>query len=107
MYEVGMAKAIQIDDSDNVATVTSEVEEGEAVEVLSPEGEVISKPEALGSVPFGHKIALRPMERGEEIVKYGEVIGVASTDVKAGEWLHTHNVESARVPTSKLKEDGE
>ena len=107
MYEVGMAKAIQIDDSDNVATVTSEVEEGETVEVLSPEGEVISRPKALGSVPFGHKIALYPMKQGEEIVKYGEVIGVASADVRAGEWLHTHNVESARVPTSKLRGGGE
>jgi len=107
MYEVGMAKAIQIDDSDNVATVTSEVEEGETVEVLSPEGVVISSPEALVSVPFGHKIALHPLGRGEEIVKYGEVIGVVSADVRVGEWLHTHNVESARVPTSKLREGGE
>ena len=102
-----MAKAIQIDDSDNVATVTSEVEEGETVEVLSPEGVVIAEPKVLSGVPFGHKIALRPLGKGEEIVKYSEVIGVASADVRAGEWLHTHNVESARVPTSKLKEGGE
>lgn len=104
MYEIGMAKAIQIDDRDNVATVTSEVSKGERVEVLSPEGSILMSPEALGDVPFGHKIALKPLPRGEEVIKYGEVIGVASAGIEVGGWLHTHNVESVRVPTSKLQE---
>jgi len=99
-------KAIQIDGKDNVATVTSEVEEGEAVEVLSPEGEVLVKPKVAGDVPFGHKIAFRGLGKGDEIVKYGEVIGVASEDISLGAWVHTHNVESARVPTSKFGEYG-
>jgi len=104
MYEIGMAKAIQIDDSDNVATVTSEVSKGEQVEVLSPLGSLLIRAESLGDVPFGHKIALKTLVRGEEVVKYGEVIGVASAGVEVGEWLHTHNVESIRVPTSKFQE---
>lgn len=104
MYEIGMAKAIQIDDSDNVATVTSEVSRGDQVEVLSPEGSILMSPEARGDVPFGHKIALKPLARGEEVIKYGEVIGVASAGIEVGEWLHTHNVESVRVPTSKFQE---
>jgi len=99
-----MAKAIQIDDSDNVATVTSEVKEGERVEILSPEGSVLDSPKVIGDVPFGHKIALKSIAQGEEVVKYGEIIGVASARVEVGEWLHTHNVESVRVPTSKLQE---
>jgi altronate dehydratase small subunit len=99
-------KAIQIDERDNVATVTSDVEEGEAVEVLSPGGEVVARSEVLREVPFGHKIALRSLGRGEEIVKYGEVIGVASEAIGLGAWVHTHNVESARVPTSKFGEYG-
>jgi altronate dehydratase small subunit len=106
MYEIGMAKAIQIDDSDNVATVTSEVSKGEQVEVLSPEGSLLLRAKSMGDVPFGHKIALKPLAKGEEIVKYGEVIGVASAGIEVGEWLHTHNVESIRVPTSKLSEAG-
>jgi len=107
MYEIGMVKAIQIDDRDNVATVTSEVSKGERVEVLSPEGSILMSPDALGDVPLGHKIALKPLPRGEEVIKYGEVIGVASADIEVGEWLHTHNVESIRVPTSKLREGEE
>jgi altronate dehydratase small subunit len=104
MYEIGMAKAIQIDDRDNVATVTSEVSKGEQVEVLSPLGSLLIRAKSLGDVPFGHKIALKTLVRGEEVVKYGEVIGVASAGVEVGEWLHTHNVESIRVPTSKFQE---
>jgi len=99
-------KAIQIDGRDNVATVTSEVMKGEAVEVLSPEGEVLVKPKVADDVPFGHKIALRDLGKGDEIFKYGEVIGVTSEAIGLGAWVHTHNVESARVPTSKFGEYG-
>ena len=99
-----MAKAIQIDDSDNVATVASEISKGERLEVLAPGGSILMRSEALSDVPFGHKITLRHLARGEEVIKYGEVIGIASASVEVGEWLHTHNVESVRVPTSKLRE---
>jgi hypothetical protein len=84
--------------------VTSKVSKGERVEVLSPEGLILMSPDALGDVPFGHKIALKPLTLGDEVMKYGEVIGVASAGIEVGEWLHTHNVESVRVPTSKLQE---
>jgi hypothetical protein len=100
-----MKKAIQIDGKDNVATVTSDVEAGETVEVLSPDGEVIGRPEALGPAPFGHKLALVDFESGDRVVKYGEVIGVASRWIGVGEWLHVHNVESATVPTSAYREE--
>jgi hypothetical protein len=101
-----MAKAIQIDERDNVATVTSDVGVGELVEVLSPKGEVIMSSELMGEVSFGHKIALEGFVKGDEVVKYGEVIGVASTSIGVGVWVHTHNVESATVPTSAYGEGG-
>ncbi|HUS77860.1 MAG TPA: UxaA family hydrolase [Patescibacteria group bacterium] len=101
-----MKKAIQIDGSDNVATVTSDVVGGASVEVLSPEGVTLMEPVVLDAVPFGHKLALRAFSKGDEIVKYGEVIGVASGEIRPGEWVHTHNVESARVPTSAYEEAG-
>jgi altronate dehydratase len=93
-------KAIQIDEKDNVATTTSEVKAGEQLEVISPDGKVILKPEVAETIPFGHKLAIKPIKKGENIVKYGEVIGVATQPVKAGAWVNTHNVGSARMPTS-------
>jgi altronate dehydratase small subunit len=94
-----MKKAIQIDPADNVATVTSDVKKGEQFEVLSPEGKVILKTRLINDVMFGHKLALKDLIKGENVVKYGEIIGVAAKDIMVGEWVHTHNVNSARLHT--------
>lgn len=98
-----MKKAIQLDDKDNVATVTDDVSKGEQVEVLSPMGEVILDTKPVEDIIFGHKLTLRKLNKGEEIIKYGEVIGVASKPIAVGGWVHTHNVESGRLPTSELE----
>jgi len=95
-------KALQIDERDNVATVTSNVASGEEVDILSPDGRVIRTPRVLESINLGHKVALDDLSSGDKVIKYGEVIGVASRAIKAGEWVHVQNVESAAVPTSKL-----
>jgi altronate hydrolase len=43
-------------------------------------------------VPLGHKVAVRPIRKGEAVTKYGQVIGFASADVPAGGHVHVHNV---------------
>lgn len=45
-------------------------------------------------IPAGHKYALRPIACGETVIKYGEIIGRATQDIPAGDWVHTHNVKS-------------
>ena len=42
----------------------------------------------------GHKYALRDISKGENIIKYGNPIGHATTDIKKGEHVHTHNVKT-------------
>lgn len=42
-------------------------------------------------VPFGHKVALRPIPEGAAIVKYGVPIGAATTAIAAGDHVHVHN----------------
>ena len=49
---------------------------------------------ACGDIPAGHKYALKDIKKGEFVIKYGQVIGRASVDIKEGEWVHTHNVKS-------------
>ncbi len=93
-------KAIQIDESDNVATVTGQIIPGEEVEVLDPDGSVILQTRSGEDVPFGHKVAIKDLNAGIEVVKYGEVIGMASQDIPKGRWVHTHNVKSVRLDTS-------
>ena len=48
------------------------------------------------NIPFGHKFAIRDIPEGSLILKYGEPIGVARIDIKAGQHVHVHNLESKR-----------
>lgn len=47
-------------------------------------------------IPLGHKIALQAIKQGETVLKYGENIGTATADVQIGDWVHTHNLKTAR-----------
>ena len=40
----------------------------------------------------GHKYALRPIAKGENVIKYGMPVGHATADIAAGEHVHTHNL---------------
>ncbi len=80
---------------DNVAIVTSNVRSGG---VITIEGKEYS---ALQDIPQGHKIAVRDISKGDDIIKYGKTIGRASTDIKCGEWVHCHNVEDITAEISR------
>ncbi len=45
-------------------------------------------------IPFGHKVALVDIKKGENIIKYGYPIGHALVDIKKGEHVHTHNLKT-------------
>lgn len=47
-----------------------------------------------GDIPAGHKYALKDIKKGETIIKYGQIIGRATCDIKKGDWVHTQNVKS-------------
>ena len=91
-----MKKAVQIDMKDNVATVADDVDISEEVEVLSPNGDVISRLKIAERILFGHKLALTPLEKGTDVIKYGEIIGTALSDIRPGTYVHVHNVASTR-----------
>jgi altronate hydrolase len=44
-------------------------------------------------IPAGHKFALCTIVPGEEILRYGCRIGIASAAIAAGDWVHTHNLD--------------
>ena len=50
----------------------------------------------LQEVPFGHKVCIRETPAGADVLKYGQVIGKATSALRAGEYVHAHNVASAR-----------
>ena len=81
-------KAIKIYDTDNVAVATEALSAGEVVDIF---GEKITLCE---DIPAGHKFALRPITKGENIIKYGSPIGHAKADVQVGYHVHTQNVKT-------------
>ena len=90
------AIALQASALDNVATIfADEIVAGTEVEVLDPSG-VRTPLTVLDDIPYGHKFALRDIAKGEQITKYGEEIGMASQDIRCGEYVHVHNLDSMR-----------
>ena len=86
-------RTVVIDLSDNVATATSDLAKGEVVEISSKSDDR-GWVELSQHIPFGHKLALRNIAEGEYVLKYGEPIGRATSDIQCGEHVHTHNVRS-------------
>jgi len=81
---------------DNVAIALRTLRAGERVLV---DGVAVT---IQRDVALGHKFAPRALAAGETIVKYQCPIGRATRAIAAGEYVHTHNVESAYLPTYTL-----
>ena len=56
-----------------------------------------------GTVPTGHKVALCDIKTGDTVIKYGYPIGVATTDIKSGEHVHSHNMRSSLSGVSEYE----
>jgi altronate dehydratase small subunit len=86
------AKAIVINDKDNVATALEDLKEGARVDLVI-QGKV-EKITLVSPIPMGHKFALRDVEQGGRVIKYGEPIGQSKARIARGEHVHVHNVTS-------------
>ena len=81
--EQAMVEPIVLNASDNVAVLAQRADAG-------------SDPLGLGhklakAVPAGHKLARHAIGAQEPIIKFGQVIGNATTAIAAGEHVHSHN----------------
>ena len=81
-------KLIQIAEKDNIAVALHPISSGEKLEVS---GEVLTIQE---NIPQGHKVAIKEIHAGENVVKYGLPIGHAVSEIQPGMWVHTHNMET-------------
>jgi altronate dehydratase small subunit len=86
-------KTVLLNAADNVAVALEAIPAGARVRLQGGSGPEI---DVVQPIEFGHKFAVRAIRSGEAILKYGEVIGVASRDIGAGEHVHVHNLEGVR-----------
>ena len=82
----------QIDTKDNVATALAAIPAGAEAAILGDHTRESIR--AATDIPVGHKLALRDIAPGEDIVKYGVVIGRATEAIPQGSWVHLHVMHS-------------
>lgn len=81
-------KIIIINSQDNVGIALHDIKKGE--NLLCPDGKALI---ALSNIARSHKVALGDIRMGEDVLKYGEIIGEAKEFIKKGDWVHTHNLD--------------
>jgi altronate hydrolase len=75
--------ALRLHPEDHVATAVRSLEPGEPV---------LMGIAARGVIPRGHKVAIADIEEGAPVRKFGQIIGLATTPIAAGEHVHVHNL---------------
>jgi altronate hydrolase len=83
-----MANAIQIESADNVVVLIEDVKAGEKVTIHEKQDSYV----AQENIAKGHKMAIVPIKKGEQVIKYGIPIGPMMADVSAGDWISEHNL---------------
>ena len=81
-----MRKTLKINPQDNVMVALQDLHAGEKIQI--GDAEIMVKT----AVTAGHKVAIKDISEGENIIKYGFPIGTAANDIAAGDWIHTHNM---------------
>ncbi|MHA1379755.1 MAG: UxaA family hydrolase [Candidatus Helarchaeota archaeon] len=84
--------ALLLHEKDNVATVLKEISKGTEVEIKKNNETITIK--VNEKIPIYHKIALKDFNIGEEVLKYGEVIGIVKKEIKKGDHVHRKNIKS-------------
>lgn len=85
---------------DSVAVALRDLAAGESVTL---EGAALVVTQAI---PAGHKVARNPLRTGDQVRKYGAVIGRATRDIAAGEHVHSHNLATSLVGEVEYDEAG-
>jgi altronate dehydratase len=75
---------------DNVAVCLCDLDRSEAVDIYNDNTKIHLK--IINPIPLGHKVALVNIKKEKPIIKYGEIIGKATSDIRAGDHVHVHNV---------------
>ena len=75
---------IRLNGADNVVIALQDLPAGSKIEGLP-----VPLP---GAVPRGHKVAAQDIAQGEAVIRYGQTIGQATSDIPAGAHVHSHNL---------------
>ncbi|HID78617.1 MAG TPA: D-galactarate dehydratase [Planctomycetaceae bacterium] len=89
-------RALVIDPHDNVANLIGEGRKGDLVQCTIQGSEESAEVTLADDIPAYHKFARVDIPAGQTVLKYGMSIGRATRDIRRGEHVHVHNIESCR-----------
>ena len=92
---MSLASYLKINPADSVVVCLQAKKKGEIIEV---DGQQIT---VCQDIPAGHKVLIKDVKKGEDIIKYGYPIGHACEDLKAGEWVNENNLKTNLSGTLK------
>jgi altronate dehydratase small subunit len=95
--------AHRITDGDDVAVALRPLAKGERIAVQGETSTIAV--DVVQEIPRGHKVALRNIEKGGAVFKYGAPIGVASVKIVTGSHVHVHNLEGSRGRGDRQKDE--
>lgn len=84
---------------DNVGVALMDLESGTVLD-LKVNGQMVSV-KLAEPITYQHKFSVTRIDSGSEIIKYGEVIGEATQDIKPGQHVHVHNMVGLRAKAKK------
>jgi (2R)-sulfolactate sulfo-lyase subunit alpha len=82
--------------NDHVGVAVRDLRAGETVTGVYQKGGGEVTVTVLSDIPLGHKVALVNLNPGDRVLKYNEVIGVATQPIRVGDHVHVHNLKSVR-----------
>lgn len=88
--------ALMHEAEDDVAVAIVNLSAGAGVKVMTIDGREVGFVKAVEEIPLGHKMSMRDIAEGEEVIKYGRLIGKATQAIPKGAHVHTHNLRSLR-----------
>ena len=92
-----MAHAILLHEpDDDVGVAVADLKAGTDVGAVTLEGKPVGSVKLVNDVPLGHKVAMRDLANGKDVIEYGRVIGRASQAAPRGTHVHTHNLKTKR-----------
>ncbi|MEX2174515.1 MAG: altronate dehydratase family protein [Pirellulaceae bacterium] len=81
-----MTDAVYLHPDDNLCVAARNLEQGQRLDIAGASLRLGDE------IRIGHKIAVRSIERGDFVRKYGQIIGLATKPIEPGEWIHSHNL---------------
>ena len=89
-------RALMQEPDDDVAVAIQDITAGVQIQTITLEGKEIGPVKAVEDIPLGHKIAVKKISKGKEVIKYGRAIGKAVREIAEGAHVHTQNLKSIR-----------